>query len=100
MLRSKFVLILGALSLTACTTALSPTLQKVQELVPGISTGEDAIAKLGPPTDTSKMGDRTVLLWTDDNASHPIHIAIMFGMDGRMIQVVSDAEGPGQSPRQ
>ena len=100
MLRSKCVLVVGALSLTACTIALSPTLQNVTELVPGISTREDAIAKLGPPTYTSRMADRTVLQWTDGNASHPVHIAIMFGMDGRMIQAVSDAEGPGQSPRQ
>jgi len=63
--------------------------------MPGISTQEDAIAKLGQPTGTSKMGDQTILQWTDVN-SH-IHVAISFGMDGRMIQVASDAAGSIQS---
>jgi len=65
-------------------------------LVPGVSTQQDAIAKLGPPTDTSKMGDQTILQWT--NANSPVHLAISFGMDGRMIQIASDATEVGQLP--
>ena len=73
--------------LASCTSA--PSLYRVTELVPGISTQADAIAKLGPPTGTSKIGDQTVLQWADVNSR--VHLAISFGMDGRMIQVASDA---------
>lgn len=86
---------LVASSLTSCTSATS--LYRVTELVPGISTQADAIAKLGQPTSTSKIGGQTVLQWTDANT--PVHLAISFGMDGRMIQVASDATGPDQFSR-
>ena len=88
MLNSKCaLLLLGAWLLASCTSA--PSLYRVTELVPGISTQADAIAKLGPPTGTSKIGDQTVLQWADINSR--VHLAISFGMDGRMIQVASDA---------
>ena len=59
-----------------------------------MSTQADAIAKLGPPTGTSKIGDQTVLQWAD--AGSLVHLAISFGMDGRMIQVASDATAMDQ----
>ena len=65
-----------------------------QHLIPGISTRDDAIAKLGSPSNTSKIGDQTVLQWADVNSS--VHLAISFGTDGRMIQVASDATGLDQ----
>src|SRR5271169_5187363 len=90
MLHSKCaLLVLLAWSLASCAAASSPNLYRVTELVPGISTQADAIAKLGPPTGTSKIGDQTVLQWADVNSR--VHLAISFGMDGRMIQVASDA---------
>ena len=85
------IILLGAFLLASCA-ASAPNLQRVTELIPGISTREDAVAKLGPPNSSSKIGDRTVIQWIDANSPHPVHLAIMFGMDGRMIQAVSDAE--------
>ena len=84
------LLFLGALLLTACTTATSPNLYRITELVPGISTRDDAIAKLGPPSSTSNIGNSTVLQWGGNNS--PVHLAISFGMDGRMIQAATDAQ--------
>ena len=76
--------------LTACTAATSPSLYRVTELVPGISTRDDAIAKLGPPSSTSNIGNSTILQWGGDNS--PVHLAISFGMDGRMIKAATDAQ--------
>jgi hypothetical protein len=84
------LLFLGALLLTACTAATSPNLHRVTELVPGISTRDDAIAKLGPPSSTSNIGSSTILEWGGNNS--PVHLAISFGMDGRMIQAATDAQ--------
>jgi hypothetical protein len=83
------LLYLGALLLTACTTATSP-IYRVTELVPGISTRDDAIAKLGPPSSTSNIGNSTILQWGGNNS--PVHLAISFGLDGRMIQAATDAK--------
>ena len=95
MLNSKCALLLFAFwLLTSCTSASSPSLHRVTELIPGISTRDDAIAKLGSPSNTSKIGDQTVLQWADVNSS--VHLAISFGIDGRMIQVASDAMGLDQ----
>ena len=38
----------------------SPSLYRVTELVPGISTRDDAIAKLGPPISTSNIGTSAI----------------------------------------
>ena len=84
------ILFLGALLLTACTTATSSNLYRVTELIPGISTRDDAIAKLGPPSSTSNIGNSTILQWGGNNS--PVHLAISFGMDGRMIQAATDAQ--------
>ena len=76
------LLFLEVLLLTACTAATSPSLYRVTELVPGISTQDDAIAKLGPPSSSSNVGNSTILQWGGNNS--PVHLAISFGMDGRM----------------
>jgi hypothetical protein len=95
MLNSKRAILLFTAWLLASCASTSPTSPyRVTELVPGISTQQDAIAKLGPPTNTSKIGDQTILQWADANL--PVHLAISFGMDGRMIQVASDATGADQ----
>ena len=51
----------------------------------------DDVEFFGEP---SKIGDQTVLQWADVNSS--VHLAISFGIDGRMIQVASDATGLDQ----
>jgi|ERR1700688_750339 hypothetical protein len=84
------LLFLGALLLTACTAATSPGLYRVTEVVPGISTQDNAIAKLGPPSSASNVGDKTILQWGGNNS--PVHLAISFGMDGRVIQAATDAQ--------
>ena len=91
----KYLIPSVAFLLTSCAATGSDP-HRVTDLVPGISTKEDAIAKLGPPTSTSKIGDRTLLQWTDNNSSRPGHIVVLFGMDGRMIEAASDAEGSAQ----
>jgi hypothetical protein len=88
------LLFLGVLLLTACTAATSPSPYRVTELVPGISTQDDAIAKLGPPSSSSNVGNSTILQWGGNNS--PVHLAISFGMDGRMIQAATDAQNLGQ----
>ena len=95
MLNSKrAILLFTACLLASCASASPTSLYRVTELVPGVSTRQDAIAKLGPPTNTSKMGDQTILQWADVNS--PVHLAISFGMDDRMIQMASDAAGADQ----
>ena len=42
----------------------------------------------------SDSRDQTILQWTDVNS--PVHLAISFGMDGRIIQAASDAVGIDQ----
>jgi hypothetical protein len=55
--------LVGALFLTCCTVTTAPNLYRVTELIPGISTKDDAIAKLGPPTGTLNAEDQTILQW-------------------------------------
>ena len=66
----------------------------VQQMQPGITTQEDAIAQLGKPAKTVSNADGTQLLqwqyiygtsgsWTGD-----AHAAILFGPDHKMIKVV------------
>ena len=57
------------------------------ELVRGVSTRDEAIAKLGPPQGTSDIRGNMLLQWSDNNAAHPFHVAILFGPDGRMVKV-------------
>ena len=82
--------LVGALFLTCCTVTTAPNLYRVTELIPGISTKDDAIAKLGPPTGTLNAENQTILQWGGPQS--PVHLAISFGMDNRMIQVVTDAQ--------
>ena len=82
--------LVGALFLTCCTVTTAPNLYRVTELIPGISTKDDAIAKLGPPTGTLNAEHQTILQWGGPQS--PVHLAISFGMDNRMIQVVTDAQ--------
>lgn len=66
----------------------------VEQMQPGATTEQDAIAQLGPPAKTINNADGTRLLqwqyvygttgtWTGD-----AHAAILFGPDHRMIKVV------------
>ena len=67
------LLFFGALLLTSCAAATSPA-YRVTELVPGISTRDEAVAKLGPPSSTSNVGNSTILQWGGDHS--PVHLAI------------------------
>jgi hypothetical protein len=65
-----------------------PDPHRFSELVPGISTTTDAIARLGTPSSYSAMAQgQTLLQWIDMYSVHPIHVAILFGADARMIRV-------------
>ena len=71
--------------LSADGTVFDP--HRYRELIPGTSTRDEAIAKLGPPQGTSDIRGNVLLQWFDYNAAHPMHVAILFGPDGRMIKV-------------
>jgi outer membrane protein assembly factor BamE (lipoprotein component of BamABCDE complex) len=66
----------------------------VGQLQPGVSTEQDAIARLGAPAATSNNADGTQLLqWqyvygTAAGAGGNAHAAILFGPDHKMIRVV------------
>ena len=95
MLARARVLLLGALFVDE--SARQPLLQDlygVTELVPGMSTRDNAIAKLGAPSSTSNIGNSTILQWGGNNSS--VRRTISFGMDGRMIQAATDAQNLDQ----
>jgi hypothetical protein len=89
------LLAIGALALllAACTTTSSSTVtvgpRRYTELVPDVSTRDDAITKLGPPSSVSTVSDdgQVLLQWIDVYSPHPLHVAIRFGRDGKMIRV-------------
>lgn len=60
---------------------------RYSELVPGTSTRDEAVAKLGPPQGTSNIRGNSQLQWLDYNPVHPFRVAILFAPDGRMIKV-------------
>jgi outer membrane protein assembly factor BamE (lipoprotein component of BamABCDE complex) len=65
----------------------------INQLVPGVSTKEDAITKLGQPTAVSTNADGSqVLQWyyvfgTAIGVGGGAQAAILFGSDGKMIRV-------------
>ncbi len=88
--------ILLALSLSACVymqhgTRFDPNV--INQLTPGVSTQQDAIAKLGKPMAVSTNADGSQLLqWqyvygTAVGIGGGAHAAILFGSDGKMIRV-------------
>ena len=88
------LLAIGALALllAACAATPSSTVtvdpRRYTELVPGVSTRDDAVTKLGSPSSVSTVNDDQVLLqWIDVYSPHPLHVAIRFGRDGKMIRV-------------
>jgi hypothetical protein len=92
-LRAFLLLQLAAL-LTTCAPTVerdAPDPHRFAELVPGVSTTNDTIAKLGQPNAYADTGHGRVLLqWWDYYGAHPIHLAIAFrAYDHRMIEVQS-----------
>ena len=90
MLMQNWAVLAGVLLLTSCTMNTAPNPYRVTELIPGVSTKDDAIAKLGPPDRVLNAENQTILQWGGPQS--PVHLAISFGMDNRMIQVVTDAQ--------
>jgi hypothetical protein len=81
-----------ALLLSACAATSSSTVtvspRRYPELVPGVSTRDDAVTKLGSPNSVTTVNDDQVLLqWIDVYSPHPLHVAVLFGRDGKMIRV-------------
>jgi hypothetical protein len=96
----KGVLIALALTLTACASA-TPTppapsvgLYRYSELIPGTSTRDEAEAKLGTPTSINDIGNKTILLQWIDYSQSVVHVAILFGADGRMIRLQTATRQP------
>jgi hypothetical protein len=84
----NWIVLVGALLLTCCASTSS--LDRVTELIPGVSTKDEAIAKLGPPIGTLNVESQTILQWGGPQSR--VHLAISFGRDNRMIQVATDAQ--------
>jgi outer membrane protein assembly factor BamE (lipoprotein component of BamABCDE complex) len=67
----------------------------INQLIPGSSTEQDAIAKLGKPISVSTNADGSqVLQWyyvygTAIGVGGGAHAAILFGVDGKMIRVTN-----------
>lgn len=85
-----------AFSLSACVYQQHGTrfdVAAVNELQPGVSTKQDAIAKLGKPKAVSTNADGSQLLqWqyvygTAIGVGGGAHVAILFEPDGKMIRV-------------
>jgi hypothetical protein len=93
-LMQNWAVLVGALFLTSCTASIAPSPNRVTELIPGVSTKDDAIAKLGPPDSVLNAENQTILQWGSPQS--PVHLAISFGGDSRMIQVATDARTPDQ----
>ena len=70
LLMPNWGVLVGALFLTCCTVTTAPNLYRVTELIPGISTKDDAIAKLGPPTSTLNDQNQTILQWGGPQSSY------------------------------
>ena len=89
MRRAVLVLTLLLTSCAPITKGDAPDPHRFGELVPGVSTTSDAIAKLGKPTPFSDVGHGRILLqWMDLQPPNPIHLAITFRADDRrMIEV-------------
>ena len=64
-----------------------PDPHRYGELVPGTSTRDEAVAKLGPPQGKTDSRGNILLRWFDYNAAHPMRVAILFGPDSHMIKV-------------
>lgn len=88
----RWVVLVSVLLLAACAAPSSrvnaPDPHRFIELVPGVSTVADATEKLGRPNAYSALANGQMLLqWIDVYTANPIHVAIVFGADGRMIRV-------------
>jgi|SRR5580704_3127389 hypothetical protein len=93
MRRSLFAIIV-TLGLAGCAAGGNmpprdePDPRKFAQLVPGQSTTADAIKILGTPNSYSSLVKGQVLLqWIDVYHSPAIHVAILFGPDGRLVKV-------------
>ena len=70
MRRAVFVLTLLLAACAPTTKGDAPDPRRFGELVPGVSTTADAIAKLGKPTSYSDVGHGQILLqWMDFGAA-------------------------------
>jgi hypothetical protein len=96
--RLRRALLLLTLLLTTCAPLPKgdvPDPHRFQELVPGVSTTDDAIAKLGQPRSYTDIGhDRILLQWWDYYAPNPIHLAISFRADNRRMIAVQSVTMP------
>jgi hypothetical protein len=90
------ITLLIVLALAACapihSAAISPLNEadphRYIELMPGLSTTADATHILGASNSYSAMPQgQSLLQWTEFYGAHGIHVAILFGADGRMIRV-------------
>jgi len=92
----RFALLLAASLLAGCAIEEGKrfTTATVQQLQPGVTTEQDAIAQLGTPAGRVNNDDGThILQWqyiygSQSGIGGSAHAAVLFGADQKMIRVV------------
>lgn len=84
-------LLIATALVAGCATSTT-LVERAATLQPGVSTTNDAIAKLGSPNSRSAAGNGAVLLqWMESKSLYvsasAAHVAILFDSNGRMIRV-------------
>jgi len=94
----KILVILAALTLAACVTRGTKfDMADVDAMKPGVTTIEDATAKLGKPRAVSTKPDGTKLLQWQYVEAAPLHargghVAVVFDKEGKMVRLAHKYE--------
>lgn len=92
-MKTAIALAILTLSLAGCMTMGRPfDPNTVRQFKPGVTTRQDAITALGPPSAESDAGrDQTLLQWQYIHGTmfggSGAHAAILFGSDGKMVNL-------------
>ena len=92
-MKTAILIAIISLTISGCITSNTSIVpvtdpHRYGELTPGISSKDDATAKLGSPNTITHFPNGSALLqWLDVYVANPIDVAILFGQDGKMIRV-------------
>jgi hypothetical protein len=92
-MKTAILIAIISLTISGCITSNTSIVpvtdpHRYGELTPGISSKDDATAKLGSPNTITHFPNGSALLqWLDVYVANPIDVAILFGPDGKMVRV-------------